>query len=208
MDTTRRSLLIVTAAVAFSSAWKAAWSETRPPVVRYNATSAEGKAMLRIYAEGVKAMKALGSVDPISWDFQWYIHATPKAKAQLLNEVFGQNSSVNRDLASETWFTCQSHLGQPEDYFLPWHRLYVAQFERIIASITSHPEFTLPYWDYTSAASYAIPEEFQSKNKNDPVLSALFVGNRNVDGGQLRSANVNDGEPLNKHWRQKLPRFA
>ena len=198
MQTTRRSILCAAAATALSSAWERAWSETRPAAVRYNVASTEGKAMLRIYADGVKAMKALGPSDPRSWNFQWYIHATPKAKAQLLNDVFGENAGANRDLASETWYTCQSHLGQPEDYFLPWHRLYVAQFEQIIATVTNHPEFTLPYWDYTSPASYAIPEAFQAKNKDVPAFSALFVANRNVAGGQLRAANVNDGEPLNK----------
>lgn len=200
MNTTRRNLLIAAAATAISGAWGQARSEAGTPVVRYNATTPEGKEMLRIYAQGVKAMRALSAADPQSWTFQWYIHATPKSKSQLLNDVFGTSGGPGRDLANETWYTCQSHLGQPEDYFLPWHRLYVAQFEEIIRTVTGHPEFTLPYWDYTSPSSYSMPEEFQDKNKNDPAFSTLFVANRNRDGGPLRSANVNAGEPLNKHF--------
>jgi len=194
---TRRTLLLTSAAVALSSLSGPSRSQ---PSVRYNAASPQGKAMLRIYADAVRAMKALSGTDAKSWTFQWYIHATPQPKAQLINTVFGTGPSSGRDLANETWYTCQSHSGQPEDYFLPWHRLYVLHFEQIIRAVTGHPEFTLPYWDYTSAASYAIPDEFQAKNQNDPVFSSLFVANRNKDGGGLKSADVNAGEPLNKHF--------
>jgi tyrosinase len=87
---------------------------------------------------------------------------------------------------------------------LPWHRLYVMQFEEIIRTLTERDEFALPYWDYTSPASYSIPDEFQSKNRTDSVLSALFMPNRNKDGGSLRSADVNAGEPLNKYAPGRL----
>jgi tyrosinase len=156
--------------------------------------------MLRIYAAGVKAMKALRAQDLRSWAFQWYVHATPKPAAQMLNDVYPGGAGATFGLATAIWSTCQAHQGQPEDYFLPWHRLYVLQFEHIIRAITGRDEFTLPYWDYTSPATYAIPEEFQATNRNDPLLSALFVGNRNKDGGRLNTADVNAGEPLNKHF--------
>jgi tyrosinase len=194
---TRRSLLLGSAAAAMFSLPKPSLSQ---PKVRYNAASQQGKAMLRIYADGVRTMKGLSGTDAKSWNFQWYIHATPQPKAQLINSVFGNSTSPGRDLANEAWYTCQPHLGQPEDYFLPWHRLYVLQFEEIIRVVTGHPEFTVPYWDYTSAASYAIPDEFQTKYQNDPVFSSLFVVNRNKDAGRLKSADVNAGEPLNKYF--------
>jgi len=158
--------------------------------------------MLRIYAQGVKAMKELGPQNPRSWTFQWYIHATPRSKDEIMKEVFRKTNSKGHKLASEVWYTCQSHLQQPNDYFLPWHRLYVLYFEEIIRNITGHRDFTLPYWDYTSPASQAIPEEFQARNKNDPLFSALFVPNRNKDDGSRRFADVNAGEPLNKHFRR------
>jgi tyrosinase len=203
MYVTRRKLLLASTATAVCTLWAQRQSRAKGTIVRYNAASTEGKAMLRIYAEGVRAMKALASTSPTSWNFQWYIHATPQPKAQLMDAVFGSTPSSGRDLANDTWYTCQSHLGQPEDYFLPWHRLYVSQFEEIIRAVTGHPEFTLPYWDYTTPASYGIPDEFQAKNQNDPLYSSLFVANRNRDGGPLQSANVNAGEPLNKHFSGK-----
>ncbi len=32
--------------------------------------------------------------------------------------------------------------------FLPWHRLQVAHMERIIAQVTGHSTFAMPYWDW------------------------------------------------------------
>jgi hypothetical protein len=32
--------------------------------------------------------------------------------------------------------------------FLPWHRLQVAHMERIIAAVTGHSRFAMPYWDW------------------------------------------------------------
>ena len=32
--------------------------------------------------------------------------------------------------------------------FLPWHRLQVAHMERIIAQVTGHSNFAMPYWDW------------------------------------------------------------
>ena len=34
-------------------------------------------------------------------------------------------------------------------YFLPWHRAYLAAFERICRQLSGKPDFALPYWDWT-----------------------------------------------------------
>ena len=197
---TRRSLLLSSSAFALSNTFYKADAQQNEQLVRYSAATPEGREMLRIYAQGVAAMKALPPQDPRSWAFQWYVHGTPQPKAQMLDAVFPGASGASYELAKEAWYTCQPHQGQQEDYFLPWHRLYVMHFEQIIRMLTGRDEFTLPYWDYTSPASHAIPEEFQFKNRNDPILSTLFLSNRNRDGGSLRSADINAGEPLNKYF--------
>jgi tyrosinase len=195
----RRTILLAFAATTLPSLWTPGRSQSVP--TRYNVVSPQGKAMLRIYADAVKAMKALSGQNGRSWIFQWYIHATPIDKAQAISNVFGTTTGPARDLAGEAWYTCQPHMtGQPGDYFLPWHRLYVIYLEQIVRSITGRQDFTLPYWDYTTPASYAIPFEFQTQFRNDPVFSTLFMENRNKDGGRLKSAYVNAGEPLNKHY--------
>ena len=198
---TRRSMLIRSSAFALLSIFSGAAAQRNNQLVRYGAATPEGRQMLRVYAEGVSTMKALPPQDPRSWIFQWNIHATPNPPGPMLDDTFHDGSGLAFDLARETWSTCQSHQGQPTDYFLPWHRLYVMQFEEIIRSLTGRADFTLPYWDYTSPSSYAIPDEFLSQNRTDPKLSALFMRNRNKDGGPFRSADVNAGEPLNKYYR-------
>jgi tyrosinase len=35
-------------------------------------------------------------------------------------------------------------------WFLPWHRGYVAWFERICRALSGDPDFALPYWDWTT----------------------------------------------------------
>jgi tyrosinase len=35
-------------------------------------------------------------------------------------------------------------------FFLPWHRAYLASFERICRQITENDNFALPYWDWTT----------------------------------------------------------
>ena len=198
----RRSIILGSSALVLSSQFRDVRAQHDQPV-RYGAATPEGKKMLRIYAQGVAAMKALPPQDPKSWTFQWYIHAVPRSKEIQLDRIFQGASGDTFELALEIWFTCQAHNRQPEDYFLPWHRLYVMQFEEIIRALTGRDEFTLPYWDYTAPGFQSIPDEFQSKNSRDPVLSSLFVPNRNRDGGQIRSADVNAGEPLNKHLRNR-----
>jgi tyrosinase len=189
----RRSVLLSGSAAALSGMLGHAQSQRAVPAIRYNSASPQGKAMLRIYAEGVAAMRALPARDPRSWTFQWFLHSTSQPKPQSLEQVFPDGLGEAFELANLMWSTCQAHEGQASDYFL--------QFEAIIRAITARNEFALPYWDYTSASSYAIPEEFQLRSRAHPVFSSLFVPRRNSDGGRLRSANVNAGEPINKHYR-------
>lgn len=198
----RRDFLSSTAAAVIGSFVSGAVKAAAGLPTRHNVGSTAGKEMLKIYAEAVKAMKTRSDQDPRSWTFQWYIHATPNSAQSEITRVFGNSTGPNRTLAEQSWYTCQSHMGQPEDYFLPWHRLYVMYFEEIIRSISEKPEFTLPYWDYTTPSSYAIPEELQTKNRNNPTWGSLYISNRNVPGGVIPgAADVNAGEPLNKNFR-------
>ncbi len=193
----RRSVLRASATAVLSSLWTPL--KAQAVRTRYNVASTQGKAMLRIYADGVKAMKALSGQNTRSWIFQWYVHATPVSKAQAISQVFGSTRGPAYDLANESWYTCQPHLGQATDYFLPWHRLYVLYLEEIVRNVTGRQEFTLPYWDYTTPASYSLPVEFQTQFSTDPTFSTLFQPNRWKDNG-VRYADVNAGQPLNKYF--------
>src|SRR4051794_20166941 len=71
-------------------------------------------ATLLAYAKAVKAMQARPLSDPTSWRYQAAIHglagATPPPGAP--------------------WNECQ----HGSWYFLPWHRMYLFEFERIVRS--------------------------------------------------------------------------
>lgn len=160
--------------------------------IRHGAHTPEGKKNLLIYAKGVSAMmntQKYPDGDPRSWLFQWYTHMvrSDRTKASELSRVYKQNDPF-RDVAIAMWNTCQSHMGQNENYFLPWHRMYVLAFEEIIRVTTGDESFSLPYWDYTDPAHRAMPGEF--RQKNDPIWGALFRS--------ARKPKVNEGEDIDK----------
>jgi tyrosinase len=183
-----------------------------PVKTRYSAHSDEGRAMLAIYAIGVRKMMELDTTnpgDPRSWTFQWYTHSIPGANSQVdrtpvllaaLSRIYGSNTGLNYGIASRMWIDCQPHyqIYDPpydnNDDFLPWHRMYVYYFEEIIRSMSGHPEFTLPYWDYTDVNLQALPPEFLKPN--DPVFKYLYRQNRN--------ANSNNGRPITTGQRGSL----
>ncbi len=182
----RRTFLKVVASIPL-----AVWLErdalaATGPLVRYNVLSAEGQAMLKIYADGVSKMKALFESDPRSWTFQWYIHAVrdDRTKTTELSRIYPV-PGPERTLASTVWSTCQAHFNHVnEPFFLPWHRMFVLRFERIIRKLTNQPTFTLPYWNYSAAGPThgILPAAFRAST------SSLFVQNR--------ISSVNAGHPI------------
>lgn len=139
--------------------------------------------MLRVYAAAVRRMQTTArypEANPLSWTFQWYTHFVrgSTTKSAELARIY-PSPTPRRTLANETWNTCQSHSGQPEEYFLPWHRMYVYFFEQIIRNVSGNPTFTLPYWNSTrSGSSYGvIPPEFT--RLGDPTFGALYMARRN-----------------------------
>ena len=192
----RRSLLAGMAVMPFGL-WLQAYG--LPPgkkYVRYDARSSKGKAMLKIYADAVcKMMNSIKEEDPTSWVFQWYTHwvKSSTTKAAEITRIYGSGSSPHKTLANDMWETCQAHGGGPEDFFLPWHRMFVYYFESIIRHVSGKEEFTLPYWNYsvsTPAIHGVMPDEF--RKKTDPTYKCLFVGKRNT------TPNVNGGDPIDK----------
>ena len=196
---TRISRRSFVAASALGAAWDAipfstwidqqAWAQgTR---VRYNAYSTQGKAMLQKYESAVTRMMN-GSLypeqNPLSWTFQWYTHwvKEPPGMTSELNRIYPQPNAPYRSLAQAMWETCQAHGGENEDFFLPWHRMFVYYFELIVRQISYEPSFTLPYWNYSNPAQAAIPPEFAV------TTSSLYRSSRNpgVNTGSTIPANL------------------
>jgi tyrosinase len=176
----RRHLVAGGLAAAGASVLPGAVNEANAAAsIRYNLASANGQAMLKKYAQAVKLMMALPPSNPLSWTFQWYTHAVPTntTKAAALASIFPSVSAA-KTLATAMWNTCQGHFAASgEPYFCPWHRMYVCAFEDIIRAVLKDPKFTLPYWNYTAPAGYAVPKEFRMQN--DPLWGPLFRPDRN-----------------------------
>src|SRR5262245_58290133 len=138
---TRRSFLGTAAAIPFAL-WlrQQALAQPARPFVRYDARSPQGQAMLKTYARAVGMMKSIAEGDPKGWLFQSYTHWVapkdpnlspfdPQQKTQEIARIYPA-ASAWRDLAVEMWDTCQAHgPDMDENFFLPWHRMYVLRFE-------------------------------------------------------------------------------
>jgi tyrosinase len=190
VSTSRRNFIRGAAAMPFAL-WlsRNAWAAT--PLVRYDASSANGLMMLQIFADAVAKMKLRSESDPLSWLWQWYTHFVDGAttKANEINRIFGASVTPLSLLAQETWNTCQSHAGQNANHFLPWHRMFVFFLEQIVREVAQRPDFTLPYWNYTShdpAKRGVVPLQFRLPN--DPVFGSLYRPDR--------TSLANSGQPI------------
>ena len=190
---TRRTFLATASAIPFA-VWFEQNAFAKTPLVRYNARSAHGQQMLKIYAKTVAAMQAKPPGDPIGWLFQWYTHAVrpDRTKAGEISSIY-PSPSPQKTLAQAAWSTCQAHFDPShEDFFLPWHRMYVYFFEHIIRKISGVKTFTLPYWNYSAsgAAHGVIPKQFRLPAS--ALYKSLYMQNRNT------TPDVNGGEAIDK----------
>lgn len=163
-----------------------------PKRIRYGVHTPEGVQMLRIYANAVRDMEnptKIAESDPRSWLFQWYTHAVrpDRLRSEEINRIY--NNSAESAMAQAMWDTCEAHMDSDrENFFLPWHRMYLTYFEEIVRQVSGEKDFTLPYWDYTNSEHSALPAEF--RRPNDPVWGVLYRSHRNK--------HVNDGKPIDE----------
>lgn len=168
----------------------------RPPpppatrvLTRYDAESPSGRAMFGRFEEAVRRMMARPASDPLSWTFQWYIHAVrgDRTRDAELRAVFAAGASPARALAERAWETCEPHFdSRRQIFFLPWHRMYLDHFERICRRVLGDDSFTLPYWNYASGSA-VLPAPFRNP------ASPLFRSDRNAGPNQGRA--IDEGQP-------------
>ena len=179
---------------------------------RYEAHSAEGKADLASLQTALAQMRALGCQDPISWYYQGAVHWIPTAQGSItgLQEdnplcpyysgFANQDEVVAKLLAS--WDNCThapNQAGQSSMvHFLPWHRLFIYHFEKIVRDLSGDDNFALPYWGYISLFDDALP---------DAELLTMPVELRD-SGSSLyeaaRLASLQAGEPINETLAQQF----
>ncbi len=142
------------------------------------AQTADGRATIEAYRTGVKAMMAKPYSDVTSWRFQAAIHLPNPADARDF-----ANLPVDLQLYLDRANLCQHRNLR----FLPWHRMYVYFFDRIVRKASGKADFMLPYWNYTdSAAERALPEAFRTPATES--ANALFRS--------ARAPGINSGTAL------------
>nr|WP_161593692.1 tyrosinase family protein [Parerythrobacter lutipelagi] len=70
-------------------------------------------------------------------------------------------------------------------WFLPWHRVYIQAFERIIRGLTGEPDWGLPYWNWQHVQS--VPAIFT--DSTSPLFDATRSSN-NLNSTTFGAANV------------------
>jgi hypothetical protein len=105
---------------------------------------------------GVARMKQLSEddpEDPRGWLFQSYIHGAPEEVPER-----------------PEWRQCQ----HGTYFFLPWHRMFLYWFERILRWAADDPSLTLPYWDYSDPARRVLPLVFREPaDDSNPLYNAV-----------------------------------
>jgi hypothetical protein len=132
--------------------------------------------MTEAYARAVKVMQGRPATDPTSWRFQAAMHG-----------------SYNAAPAGALWNQCQHQSW----YFLPWHRMYVYYFERIVRaavrSVGGPADFAIPYWNYDRGfPQNTLPRPFREATLPNGDPNPLFLppprrSSAIQSGGQLPS---------------------
>ena len=123
-----------------------------------------GDQTLDWYAKAVAAMQALPQANPLSWRYQAAIHGIDPLPRTMKG----------------LWAECQ----HSTSFFLPWHRMYILNFERIVAmhvaNLGGPIDWALPYWNYRTSdpATLALPPEFVSPALPSGAANPLYVAQR------------------------------
>jgi hypothetical protein len=110
---------------------------------------------IQAYARAVEVMQSRQPEDPTGWVYQAAIHGTyaaPPAGAQ--------------------WNECQ----HANWFFLPWHRMYLYYFERIVRAASGDATFALPYWNYDQPSPRnTLPTPFRQPSRPAASTNPLFL---------------------------------
>ncbi len=128
-----------------------------------------GDKTLEWYGKAVAEMRKRPATDPTSWWYQAGIHGY-----NGMPIYWGEAGTLPPPSErAEFWDRCQHQSW----FFLPWHRMYLAYFEQIVAQTVADlggpADWSLPFWNYsdkTNPNRLNIPPAFTSPNgKGNPL---------------------------------------
>jgi tyrosinase len=151
-----------------------------PPPIRTRksvATLSATDPIIVFYERAIREMESKPIADPMSWRYQAAIHDYVPAE-----DPNRAASDVLPSAADQTrfWRACQ----HGSWFFLPWHRMYLHHFERIVmghvARLGGPSDWALPYWNYSASTANAarLPAPFQNPTLADGSRNRLFVAQR------------------------------
>jgi tyrosinase len=148
-------------------------------------------------ANGVRLRKDIYKLD--TWDdtVLWYARAIAEMRTRPLNEPTGWRyqaaihdfdpddgnggTTPSRADQDKYWRQCQ----HGSWFFLPWHRMYLACFEQIVAAtivrLGGPQHWALPFWNYSDAANAdagKLPPAFREPSLPDGTPNPLRVEER------------------------------
>jgi tyrosinase len=188
-----------------------------PPVrIRQNIKKlAATDPIVVFYGKAVGSMKLKEFKSPLSWRYQAAIHdyvfpasgkeadldfALQKTNDEIADPAtrppgFRKGPDPPPDAADRStyWRQCQHNSW----FFLPWHRMYLHHFERIVmaevAAMGGPKDWALPYWDWTATdGDGKIPVVMRNPKLADGSDNALFVSQRNTTPGSV----ANNGDRI------------
>ncbi len=127
------------------------------------------------YAKAVLVMQARDDDDPTSWRFQAALHGTVRQPPP----------------GAVGWADCQ----HGSWYFLPWHRMYLYFFEKIVRAAVIEaggPEdWAVPYWNYDRPfPANTIPPAFREAQLPDGTANPLRLTPPRRAAGVMNGAQI------------------
>lgn len=130
------------------------------------------------YARAIADMQTRPIADPTSWRYQAAIHAYDRNRDPYAHPTDQLPNAGDRQ---RFWNQCQ----HSSWYFLPWHRMYLGYFERIVAATVEQlggpAGWSLPYWNYSDDGNpdaRRIPPAFRAEQLPDGSPNPLRVTQR------------------------------
>jgi tyrosinase len=163
--------------------------DRREFVIGAGGAALAGASPAKVFAQAAAPQRlvtrrAVGTMQPNDPTLASYFRAVERMKALPASDPRNWNriAQIHVDFCPHgNWF------------FLPWHRAYLASFERICRQMSGDPNFALPYWDWT--AQPRLPPAFASATAGNRRNNPLFDSTRTIrPNTTLRASTI--GAPV------------
>lgn len=172
---------------------------------RLNASTDEGKKALDRLGSAISFMRKRSLSDQRSYSYLAGIHGVQSPwgstdKGSILSSTFSSGSEASL-VADIVWNTCVAHYPvldkvQEKKRFLPWHRMYLLNFEKAVQYTLKDDTFRVPYWNWCFESDRSLPRAFienssllnsKRASRSDPISRGLT---------EVPYVDVNNGERI------------